>query len=1126
MSAHNSPASQGGRGGGGAERAPGAEGIAAQIPSQASISGAAASSMSGSNIHAEWRTLTGSLARQEWSRSTTDTGYENTSRSSASAELDFSLSRRTNTDSNTSLWRFDAHGQSHQIPKSATRLSTAERAAPASDPDASSGRGSVPAPAPPSDSTRVSVSESTLAAGRGYPRVSVPGPPITNNSSLESMQGSDPPVTPGFLRVSTPAPPPPSNTLQESAQRLAPPSVQGSFRSSVQGPPTPNSPLVSQHRSLRFPVAGFPRVSVDASAQLSDSTVELLQGSAPSSVLSIPRGSLQRSVRYSDVSGASVQASAPPSVPGSPRGSLQGSVLYTNIYRAWVQESAPPSGPGSPRGSLQGSVPYPDVSGEWMQETSLPSVPSSPRGLLQRSVPYLDLYRAWVQETASPPVLGSPPGSLQGSVPYPDVSGGWVQETSSPSVPSSPRGLLQRSVPYLDLYRAWVQENASSPVPGSPRGSLQRSVRYSDVSGASVQETAPPSMLGSPRGSPQGKVPSSDSSQASGQGSAQPSVPGSPRGSQQGPVPSSDSSRASGQGSAQPPVPGSTRVSVEESTPPLASPRESVEGSAPPLTGPTSIPTPRESLNQSMASREKASVAGHMFDVVVIGGGISGLSAAKLLAEHEVNVLVLEARDRVGGRTYTVRNEHVNYVDVGGAYVGPTQNRILRLSKELGLETYKVNVCERLVQYVKGKTYPFRGAFPPVWNPVAYLDYNNLWRTMDNMGKEIPADAPWEAPHAKEWDKMTMKELIDKICWTKTARQFAYLFVNINVTSEPHEVSALWFLWYVKQCGGTTRIFSVTNGGQERKFVGGSGQVSERIMDRLGDRVKLKRPVTYVDQSGDSIIIETLNHEVYECRYVISAIPPTLTAKMHFKPELPSERNQLIQRLPMGSIIKCMMYYKEAFWKKNDYCGCMIIQDEEAPISITLDDTKPDGSLPAIMGFILARKADRLAKLHKEIRKKKICELYAKVLGSQEALHPVHYEEKNWCEEQYSGGCYTAYFPPGIMTQYGRVIRQPVGRIYFAGTETATHWSGYMEGAVEAGERAAREVLNALGKVAKKDIKVQEPESKDVPAVEITRTFWERNLPSVSGLLKIIGFTTSVTAACIVVYKFRLLSRS
>ncbi|XP_055987191.1 amine oxidase [flavin-containing] A [Sorex fumeus] len=525
-----------------------------------------------------------------------------------------------------------------------------------------------------------------------------------------------------------------------------------------------------------------------------------------------------------------------------------------------------------------------------------------------------------------------------------------------------------------------------------------------------------------------------------------------------------------------------------------------------------------------MASPEKTRI--HKSDVVVLGGGISGLAAAKLLSESGFKVVVLEARDRVGGRTFTVRNEHVDYVDVGGAYVGPTQNRILRLSKELGLETYKVNVNERLIQYVKGKSYPFRGAFPPVWNPLAYMDYNNLWRTMDDIGKKIPADAPWDAPNAEEWDKMTMKDFIDKICWTKTAREFASLFVNINVTSEPHEVSALWFLWYVKQCGGTTRIFSVTNGGQERKFVGGSGQVSERIMALLGDSVKLNSPVTYVDQSGEIIVIETLNHEQYQCKYVISAIPPALTAKIHFKPPLPPERNQLIQRLPMGSIIKCMMYYKDAFWRRKDFCGCMIIEDEEAPISITLDDTKPDGSIPAIMGFILSRKADKLAKLHKEIRKRKICELYAKVLGSEEALHPIHYEEMNWCEEQYSGGCYTAYFPPGIMTQYGRVIRQPVGRIYFAGTETATHWSGYMEGAVQAGERAAREVLHAFGKVAMKDIWAKEPESKDVPSVEITRTFWERNLPSVPGLLKIMGFSASVTILFIVLSKSKLLTLS
>ncbi|XP_044525158.1 amine oxidase [flavin-containing] A [Gracilinanus agilis] len=516
-------------------------------------------------------------------------------------------------------------------------------------------------------------------------------------------------------------------------------------------------------------------------------------------------------------------------------------------------------------------------------------------------------------------------------------------------------------------------------------------------------------------------------------------------------------------------------------------------------------------------------------DVVVIGGGISGLSAAKLLAEYEIDVIVLEARNRVGGRTYTLRNEFVDYVDIGGAYVGPTQNRILRLSKELGLETYKVNVKECLIHHLKdvyreydscissGKSVAFRGPFPPVWNPIAYLDYNNLWRTLDNMGKEIPFEAPWQAPHAEEWDRMTMKELIEKICWTKTARNFALLFVNINVTSEAHEVSALWFLWYVKQCGGTTRIFSVSNGGQERKFVGGSGQVSEKMMELLGERVKLERPVSYIDQSGESVMVETINHERYECRYVISAIPPILTCKIHFRPELPSERIQLVQRLPMGAVIKCVMYYKEAFWKKKNYCGCMLIEDDDAPISITLDDSKPDGSVPAIMGFILARKSHQLASISKELRKRKICELYARVLGTQEALQPIHYEEKNWCEDQYSGGCYTAYFPPGTMTQYGRVIRQPFEKIYFAGTETATYWSGYMEGAVEAGERAAREVLNAFGKVPKKDIWAPEPESKDVPALTITTTFWERNLPSVPGLLMGIGATTSIITLCIMI---------
>ncbi|XP_025868028.2 amine oxidase [flavin-containing] A [Vulpes vulpes] len=899
---------------------------------------------------------------------------------------------------------------------------------------------------------------------------------------------------------------PPGLNHQISMSATRPPTAEGAAPASnpdadlpgvpVQGSVPPSgSPRVSTADSTPSAGLEYPRVSVPGRPTTTNSSGESAQGSGPPTVPDFLRVSMPAPPPPSNTSQLSAHGSAVLSVIGSPPSSVQGPPTPNNSPVVSLQGSRQFSVPGYPRLSVHGSALPSDSSGVSIPGSAPPSVLSSARSSLSGSAPSSEYSRVSIQGSAPPSVLSSPGSSLSGPAPSSEYSQVWVQGSAEPSEISSPQG--------------------------SPQGS----VLLSSSSGASGKGSILPSMSGFPWDSVQKYLTLLNSSQVT-QESTQPSVPGTPRTSVEGSAPPPGSPGEAVPGTAPPSVRGSARVSTEESAPPPDSPPESVEGSAPPLAASTPVPTPSESLYQTMASREKTSIEGHMFDVVVIGGGISGLSAAKLLAEHEVDVLVLEARDRVGGRTYTVRNEHVDYVDVGGAYVGPTQNRILRLSKELGLETYKVNVNERLVQYVKGKTYPFRGAFPPVWNPIAYLDYNNLWRTLDNMGKEIPADAPWEAPHAEEWDKMTMKDLIDKICWTKTARRFASLFVNINVTSEPHEVSALWFLWYVKQCGGTTRIFSVTNGGQERKFVGGSGQVSERIMERLGDRVKLKRPVTYVDQSDDNIIIETLNHELYECKYVISAIPPTLTAKIHFRPELPSERNQLIQRLPMGAIIKCMMYYKEAFWKKKDYCGCMIIEDEEAPISITLDDTKPDGSLPAIMGFILARKADRLAKLHKEIRKRKICELYAKVLGSQEALQPVHYEEKNWCEEQYSGGCYTAYFPPGIMTHYGRVIRQPFGRIYFAGTETATHWSGYMEGAVEAGERTAREVLNALGRVAEKDLKTQEPESKDVPAMEITHTFWERNLPSVTGLLKLIGFTTSVTALWIVAYKFRLLRRS
>ena len=224
--------------------------------------------------------------------------------------------------------------------------------------------------------------------------------------------------------------------------------------------------------------------------------------------------------------------------------------------------------------------------------------------------------------------------------------------------------------------------------------------------------------------------------------------------------------------------------------------------------------------------------------VVVIGGGISGLCAAKLLAlEHGISVVVLEARDRVGGRTNTLEDPKFKYVDLGGAYVGPTQNRILRVAKELGIETYKVYNEGNTVELLGGKRRVFSGDVS-TWNPLAILDYYNMIRTLDKMGEEIPLDEPWKAPKAAEWDSMTVKEFFDKACWTTYAKKRMAQVYNDAMAAEPRDMSLLYYLWYLKSGDGVLRVAAVENAGQERKFIGGSQQISNRLKDKLGDRVK------------------------------------------------------------------------------------------------------------------------------------------------------------------------------------------------------------------------------------------------------------------------------------------------
>jgi monoamine oxidase len=499
-----------------------------------------------------------------------------------------------------------------------------------------------------------------------------------------------------------------------------------------------------------------------------------------------------------------------------------------------------------------------------------------------------------------------------------------------------------------------------------------------------------------------------------------------------------------------------------------------------------------------------------MLDVIVIGAGISGLSAALLLSEQGMNVLVLEARDRVGGRTYTVRDPaYGGYTDLGGAYIGATQHRVVRFVRRFGLELYKISVEQKTVMHVGGQWQTYTGTIPPMYNPLVAMDANYVQWKLDSMSKLVPAEAPWRAPKARLWDSMSLKEFLDKNCWTQYAWDMGAIICRAVLCAEPHEVSLLAFLWFMASGQGLQRVINVTNGGQERKFVGGAQQLSECIFKELGESVHLSSPIVRVEQGKDAVIVWTAGGEKFESKYVISSIPQAILNRVTFVPPLPAKKLQLIQRIPMGSIIKTMTFYDKPYWRLKDLSGQMAT--DAGPVLYSLDDTKPDGSAPCITGFIVADRAREMTEMTPEQRKQALAAHYAAKFKCPELLSPVNYAEKNWAEEEYSGGCYVSNFPPGVLTEFGEVIRQPFQRLYFAGTESATYWMGFMEGAIQAGERAAREILHEMGRIPATEIWQEEPPAPEWPVVPIEPMFIEKVLPSVSGFL--VGVAGVVIAA-------------
>lgn len=446
-------------------------------------------------------------------------------------------------------------------------------------------------------------------------------------------------------------------------------------------------------------------------------------------------------------------------------------------------------------------------------------------------------------------------------------------------------------------------------------------------------------------------------------------------------------------------------------------------------------------------------------DVIVVGAGPSGLTAAWRLKQAGLSVQVLEARDRVGGRTWTDTIDGA-VLEIGGQWVSPDQSALLALLEELGLETYsRYRDGESVYLAPDGSRTRFTGEmFPAPAHTVAEME--RLIEVVDRLVAEIDVAAPWAHPRARELDTISFHHWLRARSDDEEACNNVGLFVAGGMLTKPaHAFSTLQALLMAASAGSFSNLVD-DNFILDKRVIGGMQQVSELLAERLSDDVLLNAPVRTIRWDQDSVQVEADGVTVTG-RRVVMAVPPNLYSRVSFDPSLPRRQHQMHQHQSLGLVIKVHAVYESPFWRQDGLSGTGFGAAEL--IQEVYDNTNHGDSRGTLVGFISDEKADRVFALSADERRAEVLASLARYLGPA-ALEPVVYYESDWGSEEWTRGAYAASYDLGGLHRYGADQLTPVGPIHWSSSDLAAEGYQHVDGAVRMGQYTAEKLLADLGR--------------------------------------------------------------